>query len=133
MFFFFFFFFFNDTATTEIYTLSLHDALPILPGAVIGAQSHLVEPEDQRPLAVGAPLQLRVALIQPARDQLRILLESAPRRLLRAEPPCAQVAPGRLLTNTDAEATLDQLTDQRPRPQKPRQAQLIRILVPNRL
>src|SRR6266480_5920458 len=29
-FFFFFFFFFNDTATTEIYTLSLHDALPDL-------------------------------------------------------------------------------------------------------
>ena len=27
---FFSFFFFNDTATTEIYTLSLHDALPIL-------------------------------------------------------------------------------------------------------
>src|SRR5271167_5257588 len=27
--FFIFFFFFNDTATTEIYTLSLHDALPI--------------------------------------------------------------------------------------------------------
>ena len=25
------FFFFNDTATTEIYTLSLHDALPIFP------------------------------------------------------------------------------------------------------
>src|ERR1039458_10475817 len=25
-------FFFNDTATTEIYTLSLHDALPICPG-----------------------------------------------------------------------------------------------------
>src|SRR3954462_1758518 len=36
---FFFFFFFNDTATTEIYTLSLHDALPIsqlLAGKVIG-------------------------------------------------------------------------------------------------
>src|SRR5256885_4933683 len=29
VFFIFFFFFFNDTATTEIYTLSLHDALPI--------------------------------------------------------------------------------------------------------
>src|SRR2546430_4419238 len=27
------FFFFNDTATTEIYTLSLHDALPIFPRA----------------------------------------------------------------------------------------------------
>src|SRR3990170_3984666 len=30
--FFFFIFFFNDTATTEIYTLSLHDALPIWDG-----------------------------------------------------------------------------------------------------
>src|SRR2546425_5248764 len=30
-----FFFFFNDTATTEIYTLSLHDALPIFVGALI--------------------------------------------------------------------------------------------------
>src|SRR3989442_7277152 len=29
-----FFFFFNDTATTEIYTLSLHDALPIFPSRV---------------------------------------------------------------------------------------------------
>src|SRR5258707_15726926 len=29
---FLFFFFFNDTATTEIYTLSLHDALPIFAG-----------------------------------------------------------------------------------------------------
>src|SRR5438067_12413471 len=28
------FFFFNDTATTEIYTLSLHDALPILYSAM---------------------------------------------------------------------------------------------------
>src|SRR6266436_9627818 len=32
----FFFFFFNDTATTEIYTLSLHDALPIWPGSAPG-------------------------------------------------------------------------------------------------
>src|SRR3712207_8412012 len=29
--------FFNDTATTEIYTLSLHDALPILAGATLSA------------------------------------------------------------------------------------------------
>src|SRR6267143_7090133 len=33
---FFFFFFFNDTATTEIYTLSLHDALPINPPSTSG-------------------------------------------------------------------------------------------------
>src|SRR6266566_9698121 len=42
----FFFFFFNDTATTEIYTLSLHDALPILPGGGRGR-------------AQGAPVGLR--------------------------------------------------------------------------
>src|SRR5256885_16572859 len=33
----FFFFFFNDTATTEIYTLSLHDALPISARAAVSA------------------------------------------------------------------------------------------------
>src|SRR3712207_8213846 len=32
----FFFFFFNDTATTEIYPLSLHDALPISPARGAG-------------------------------------------------------------------------------------------------
>src|SRR2546422_11206525 len=31
------FFFFNDTATTEIYTLSLHDALPILIASTVRA------------------------------------------------------------------------------------------------
>src|SRR5258708_34481972 len=46
------FFFFNDTATTEIYTLSLHDALPILndsvlmrsriAGAVVGSSGMLI-------------------------------------------------------------------------------------------
>src|SRR2546426_12196767 len=40
---FFFFFFFNDTATTEIYTLSLHDALPISAAAFdwVGARVDL--------------------------------------------------------------------------------------------
>src|SRR5947209_12759096 len=37
----FFFFFFNDTATTEIYTLSLHDALPIF--VEIQAQARLLQ------------------------------------------------------------------------------------------
>src|SRR2546427_12683853 len=35
----FLFFFFNDTATTEIYTLSLHDALPILYDALLDGRS----------------------------------------------------------------------------------------------
>src|SRR2546430_10768595 len=47
---FFLFFFFNDTATTEIYTLSLHDALPISGkrGAFLGAGTTV-----QRCAAVG--------------------------------------------------------------------------------
>src|SRR2546427_12527325 len=40
-FFIFFFFFFNDTATTEIYTLSLHDALPISPPGAIQTPSEI--------------------------------------------------------------------------------------------
>src|SRR5690554_7366830 len=36
---FFYFFFFNATATTEIYTLSLHDALPIYGNAIQGNSS----------------------------------------------------------------------------------------------
>src|SRR2546425_11799576 len=41
-----FFFFFNDTATTEIYTLSLHDALPILRRRRSGAPFAVAEPDD---------------------------------------------------------------------------------------
>src|SRR5437667_5622516 len=52
------FFFFNDTATTEIYTLSLHDALPIYRGA-----EQVVEHGDERPAGRG-----RVEL-QPVKQQ----------------------------------------------------------------
>src|SRR5256885_12893901 len=50
----FFFFFFNDTATTEIYTLSLHDALPI------------------------SEAQARLGSLQQARESLTQSLQSAP-------------------------------------------------------
>src|SRR2546430_10846194 len=46
------FFFFNDTATTEIYTLSLHDALPICTAratAPSGASESAYEPARGRP------------------------------------------------------------------------------------
>src|SRR2546429_4815074 len=39
---FLFFFFFNDTATTEIYTLSLHDALPISAGSQASSSPSMV-------------------------------------------------------------------------------------------
>src|SRR3712207_8870959 len=64
------FFFFNDTATTEIYTLSLHDALPIYLGycllgqvveAITGMSWHeaaaaiLLKPLQIKPCFVGGP------------------------------------------------------------------------------
>src|SRR3712207_8221719 len=48
-----FFFFFNDTATTEIYTLSLHDALPI---SALGATCEITaasSPTAEAPAAAG--------------------------------------------------------------------------------
>src|SRR3712207_7512171 len=44
-----YFFFFNDTATTEIYTLSLHDALPI---------SRIQQPPRRKKLAKGGGLRV---------------------------------------------------------------------------
>src|SRR5207302_6349987 len=41
------FFFFNDTATTEIYTLSLHDALPISAAAARPARSASARPRHR--------------------------------------------------------------------------------------
>src|SRR5690349_23707296 len=42
------FFFFNDTATTEIYTLSLHDALPISHLRVVQTAERGEQPDDRR-------------------------------------------------------------------------------------
>src|SRR3712207_8179636 len=61
-----FFFFFNDTATTEIYTLSLHDALPISQHLLLAAvdvhpQHHRLarrargQAHDRRPLRLHVP------------------------------------------------------------------------------
>src|SRR5436305_9967423 len=47
------FFFFNDTATTEIYTLSLHDALPIFRHARLPSR-RVQDGRAQRPCAGGA-------------------------------------------------------------------------------
>src|SRR2546430_12869606 len=43
------FFFFNDTATTEIYPLSLHDALPIFADAGHAASADIAECDTQAP------------------------------------------------------------------------------------
>src|SRR5258708_39025493 len=52
---FFSFFFFNDTATTEIYTLSLHDALPIFSPFTARSQKEIIHAIDaMRATAVDA-------------------------------------------------------------------------------
>src|SRR2546429_5913446 len=56
-----FFFFFNDTATTEIYTLSLHDALPISPRAASPRRA------TRRPIRPGR----RRATARPSRRAVR--------------------------------------------------------------
>src|SRR2546422_6837695 len=71
------FFFFNDTATTEIYTLSLHDALPISDrghrrvglGEVDAGARHLVPPARGRSEEHTSELQSRLHLV------CRLLLE----------------------------------------------------------
>src|SRR5688572_33407023 len=66
----FFFFFFNDTATTEIYTLSLHDALPdlVVAGAGPGFDDGLVVRSEAR--AGGAVRG--AALLGPDRKSTRL-------------------------------------------------------------
>src|SRR5256712_11570792 len=59
-----FLFFFNDTATTEIYTLSLHDALPISIGA---RQGQLVE--EARGPAIEGAVALAAGLVREGTGQ----------------------------------------------------------------
>src|SRR5947209_17278224 len=78
----YYFFFFHDTATTEIYTLSLHDALPIwavetavrtasLPGEVPGARDRHSRSEEHT-----SELQSRQYLV------CRLLLEKKKNRII---------------------------------------------------
>src|SRR5258708_38516830 len=68
------FFFFNDTATTEIYTLSLHDALPILvdvarrAGVSLKTVSRVVNNEP----AVAQPLVDRETVLRLDRKSTRL-------------------------------------------------------------
>src|SRR2546430_12048738 len=84
------FFFFNDTATTEIYTLSLHDALPIFLDAVLGEDPlRFIEPRahgrgHQAVLghrvadrAVQFALELQVAVGDDAQDRKSPRLNSS--------------------------------------------------------
>src|SRR2546426_4298330 len=69
------FFFFNDTATTEIYTLSLHDALPICQIGRGSVTSHLEEIQGSRDRLCGPAFVRRPQ--QPAADRKSTRLNSS--------------------------------------------------------
>src|SRR5690348_18505827 len=60
----FLFFFFNDPATTEIYTLSLHDALPILVAQVGERQQRLLRELEKLAVEHGQGARLGVEDVQ---------------------------------------------------------------------
>src|SRR6266496_6776565 len=78
IFYFVFFFFFNDTATTEIYTLSLHDALPISTstGAVPNLGTRTVAGSSGRRTRSSKRSEEHTSELQSRRDLVcRLLLE----------------------------------------------------------
>src|SRR3712207_7680943 len=75
-------FFFNDTATTEIYTLSLHDALPIFADGDVPARGRCGGPPDGPHGRVTGPrprprVRVRVDRGHPARDRKSTRLNSS--------------------------------------------------------
>src|SRR6266480_8140252 len=83
---FLFFFFFNDTATTEIYTLSLHDALPIWTPPAPSSASRGCERRR------GAPRRRVARAYRPhAVRRVRRLREGSPRRFQTGRGRCRRI------------------------------------------
>src|SRR2546430_4103483 len=105
---FFFVFFFNDTATTEIYTLSLHDALPISPtstapppGATavrdhcangpVARTSRTRRRGSNRPASPGRSEEHTSELQSQSNLVCRLLLEKKKTAIDAARPSCAKL------------------------------------------
>src|SRR5690349_25148807 len=70
------FFFFNDTATTEIYTLSLHDALPISASTIRRVVSCATSQAPLRSVSITVRSEEHTSELQSRRDLVcRLLLE----------------------------------------------------------
>src|SRR3990170_3466364 len=116
-FFFFFFFFFNDTATTEIYTLSLHDALPISSRSWASSPpgARCREPALRSPVAAGgcsgAPLPVGPDVLA---------LAPAPARPPRAARGRARGPPARAPARPAGAARARRPRDGRARPRRAR-------------
>src|SRR3712207_7986492 len=90
------FFFFNDTATTEIYTLSLHDALPIsVPGVGPHRRGRRARPVPGRDVggAARGAAHGRDPRLRPAAAALQRLLDVLPvRKITRLNSSHANIS-----------------------------------------
>src|SRR2546423_5295045 len=100
----FFFFFFNDTATTEIYTLSLHDALPISRILHAGIRFEFISRHDwagadefnrsEEHTSELQSLAYLVCRLLLEKKKITALLQPAPRHTDRPAPHRPRPAPG---------------------------------------
>src|SRR5436189_4492479 len=79
-----FFFFFNDTATTEIYTLSLHDALPIFGCGGFRIDLAVVDAEAPGRYLLGRSEEHTSELQSPMYLVCRLLLEKKKKKIRTA-------------------------------------------------
>src|SRR5438045_6124343 len=99
-------FFFNDTATTEIYTLSLHDALPIASGKPERSREWRSPPQGRRSCSTICSCLLPVKRSEEHTSELqslrhlvcRLLLEKKKKK--KRKKPTHQYNEVRLMTST---------------------------------
>src|SRR2546425_5382680 len=92
------FFFFNDTATTEIYTLSLHDALPIYPLPLMSLARRRMGTEENKALIRRLFQAIRSEEHTSELQSLaylvcRLLLEKKKQRLNECRADASHIAP----------------------------------------
>src|SRR5688572_32443128 len=79
------FFFFNDTATTEIYTLSLHDALPI-------SADHGASPQSRRAARLCSPRATLGGTLAPFQHSARAASARGDRKSTRLNSSHSQIS-----------------------------------------
>src|SRR2546426_4253862 len=100
------FFFFNDTATTEIYTLSLHDALPISEAGHRAHDHHAFHAEVQHARAFGVNFAQRRQRSEEHTSELQSPCNLVCRLLLEKKKQQTQDAPRLCMTTRSTDARL---------------------------
>src|SRR6266496_5510011 len=114
-------FFFNDTATTEIYTLSLHDALPIFPrhrhpGRLLDQSRHQAILSSTRERFSGAASATTTA--PPAATIAAGILPASSVQASKSVSPRRTGSPGRLCSTIPAAALTGSSLRARPAPRR---------------